>query len=305
MTDRFTTADGFTDGHLSDDALADIADARSSAAEPQQSAPVPAQHAFHLAECAACQAAVAATERVIAALHSPVAVEEPPPGLWDRIAADLDTETGSDAHDDADKTVHAQFLTAGTSTNNVADADRDSASDSTGGSDDSTTAQVHQLRPRSEARRAPWWGVFAAAAAGLLVGGAVIAGILNQDTAEEDTPVAGSSVGGATLEPVEADDFSGQAEMVEMEDGSMELTVEISSAPDPAEGYFEVWLRDDEASQLISLGAVTADSTTLQVPAGIDLAEYPVVDVSHEHFDGDPGHSGITLAAGPMEDEDS
>lgn len=306
MSDRLTTADGFTDGHLSDETLAEIAEARRSVTQPEPAASVPAQYASHLADCAACQAAVAATERVIAALHSPVTVEEPPPGLWDRIAADLDTESGSDAHEDgADKTVHAQFPAAGSSATNVADADQDSRSDPAGGSDDSTTAQVHQLQPRSEARRAPWWGVFAAAAAGLLVGGAVIAGILDQDTGEEDVPVAGSAVGGATLEPVEADDFSGQAEMVEMDDGSMELTIEISSAPDPAEGYFEVWLRDDEASQLISLGAVTADSTTLQVPAGIDLTEYPVVDVSHEHFDGDPGHSGVTLAAGPMEDEDN
>lgn len=305
MSDRLTTAGGFTDGHLSDEILAEIAEARSSVTEPQPAASVPAQHASHLADCAACQAALAATERVIAALNSPVAVEEPSPGLWDRIAADLDgpaldSETAEHDVDDA-KTVHAQFPTAGTSSNDVAHADPDSANDSA----DSASAQVHQLRPRSAPRGAPWWGVFAAAAAGLLVGGAVIAGILNQDAGEEDAPVAGSAVGGATLEPVEADDFSGQAEMVEMDDGSMELTLEISSAPDPAEGYFEVWLRDEEASQLISLGAVTADSTTLQVPAGIDLTEYPVVDVSHEHFDGDPGHSGITLAAGPMEDEDS
>lgn len=111
--------------------------------------------------------------------------------------------------------------------------------------------------------------------------------------------------GGATLEPVAAQDFSGIADMVQRDDGSMELTIEISNAPDPAEGYFEVWLRDEEASQLISLGAVTRESTTLEVPAGVDLSEYNVVDVSHEHSDGDPGHSGVTLAAGLMEPEDS
>jgi hypothetical protein len=113
-------------------------------------------------------------------------------------------------------------------------------------------------------------------------------------------------LGAASLEPVAAEDFSGRAEMVETEEGLLELTVEVSAAPDPEAGYFEVWLRNEDGSRLQSLGVVTGtESTTFQVPEGLDLSEYPVVDVSHEHFDGDPGHSGTTLAAGPMEPADS
>ena len=266
MTDRSATADGFTDEHLADEALAEIADAGRFADEPGQPAVVSAQEAVHLARCPQCREALAATERVITALQAPISLEEPPPGLWDRISAELDEDTASAEPGEQ------------------------------------PMATVHQLRPRQVQRRAPWWGVLAAAAAGAVIGGAVIAGLLGQESAEEEAPTA-SPVGGATLEPVAAEDFTGNAEMVELGDGSMELTVEISAAPDPADGYFEVWLRDEEASQLISLGAVTAESTTLQVPAGIDLTQYPVVDVSHEHFDGDPSHSGVTLAAGPMEGE--
>ncbi len=269
MTDRYNTTEGFIDGHLTNDALADISDPRSAA--------VPTEHTLHLDQCAQCQAALTDIERVIAALQVPNVVEEPPPGLWDRIATDLDDELDTAASE---------------STSIPSD----------GGEE--TAATVHQLRSPTEPRGAPWWGVFAAAAVGAIIGGVGIAAILNQGTSQDDPPVAASPVGGANLEPVAADDFTGTADMVQHDDGSMELTIEISDAPDPADGYFEVWLRDDEASQLISLGAVTHDSTTLQVPAGIDLSEYPVVDVSHEHFDGDPGHSGVTLAAGPMETEE-
>lgn len=271
MTDRYNTTDGFIDGHLSNDALAEISDGHSAAT-------VPTEHRRHLDQCAQCHQALTDIERVIAALDSPNLVEEPPPGLWDRIAVDLGDELDNAITDPRS-----------------VPADRA----------DQTETASRPLRPRPESRGAPWWGVFVAAAVGALIGGIGIASILNQDTDEEDAPVADSVYGGATLEPVAAQDFSGTADMVQRDDGSMELTLEISNAPDPAEGYFEVWLRDEEASQLISLGVVTRESATLHVPAGVDLSEYNVVDVSHEHFDGDPGHSGVTLAAGLMETEDN
>lgn len=286
MTDLSTPQGGVTDAHLSDEALAEAAGALTVQDEPSDlEAVVSAQEAAHLAQCTHCQENLRSTQRVLAALQDPIDVEEPPAGLWDRIAAELPA--------DPDDRVVA--LPAAEDR-----PERDSGADTPEG--DSAAAPVAQLQPRQNRRGAPWWGVLAAAAAGALIGAAAIAGILSQD--EEETPVAGAPVGGATLEPVEADDFSGQAQMVALEDGSMELTLEITSAPDPADGYFEVWLRDEDASRLISLGAVTADSTTLQVPAGIELSDYPVVDVSHEHFDGDPNHGGVTLAAGPMEEHD-
>ena len=296
MTDKPTPADGFTDGHLTDEAFAEVAGTAYSADESAQTVAMASHYESHLAQCAHCRAELEATERVIAALQAPVSLQQPPPSLWDHISAGLENDDGATI-------AHPEFSRGGSTPGSAPDPARRGAD---GGEDE--PAPVHQLDQHRDQqrqnRRAPWWGVFAAAAAGAVIGGAAIAGILGQDTEEQEPPAAGSPVGGATLEPVEADEFSGQAEMVAMEDGSMELTLEIVSAPDPAEGYFEVWLRDEEANQLISLGAVTADSTTLQVPAGIDLSQYPVVDVSHEHFDGDPGHSGITLAAGPMEGEE-
>lgn len=107
-------------------------------------------------------------------------------------------------------------------------------------------------------------------------------------------------LGEAQLEPVAYSDLTGQAELVRHADGSMELILDVSSTPDPSDGYLEVWLRDQDATRLISLGTVASTTTRIMVPEGLDLEQFPVVDVSHEHYDGDPSRSGATLAAGPL-----
>ena len=78
------------------------------------------------------------------------------------------------------------------------------------------------------------------------------------------------------------------------------LEVHVAAVPDAEDGYLEVWLRDEAASRMISLGTVSTQDAVLTVPEGVRLAEYPVVDVSHEHFDGDPTHSGTSLWVGEM-----
>lgn len=300
MTERLPEWNGSgTDGHLTDEQLAILADPRLGPPEPaadQIQARLHAAQREHLAQCAPCRAAFEATERALQALRDPAALHEPPAELWDRIAAEIAATP--------DRVTDGGFL-RGDSTH----------SDVTG--DEDRRAPVSELRPRSRrrgsrqasersARRAPVWVPLAAAAAGAVLGAAAVAAVLGQGDAEVQPPAAVPTiVGDATLEPVAAEDFTGRAEMIETAGGDLELTVEISTAPDPESGYFEVWLRDAEGTQLISLGSATGESTTFTVPAGIDLSQYPVVDVSHEHFDGDPTHSGTTLAEGPMEVFDS
>nr|WP_255545973.1 MULTISPECIES: anti-sigma factor [unclassified Nesterenkonia] len=249
------------------------------------------------------------------ALRDPAALHEPPAELWDRIAAEIaaiSEETrgagpspsgrGRPAEDRSDRDRPAEDLPMeDRSGEDRLDGGRPMASVSELGSRRRRRAGTAEHPPRR------LWVPLAAAAAGAVLGGAAVAALLAQnDPAEVQPPVAVTTVvGDATLEPVAAEDFTGRAEMVETEAGDLELTVEISAAPDPEAGYFEVWLRDAEGTQLISLGSATAGATTFTVPAGIDLSQYPVVDVSHEHFDGDPSHSGTTLGAGPMEEPDS
>lgn len=214
----------------------------------------------HVGSCAACQQVLDSTRRTVAALEAPDPLQAPPSELWDRIAADID-------------------------------ADGDAGS----------RTSVIELQPR----RHRWFVPAAAAVAGLVIGATAVGlggPLLSPGQQPVDPPTTPPPVvlGDAQLEPVASSDLTGQAELVRHADGSMELILDVSSTPDPSDGYLEVWLRDQDATRLISLGTVTSTTTSVMVPEGIDLAQYPVLDVSHEHFDGDPSHSGDTLAAGPL-----
>ncbi|MDO5663474.1 MAG: anti-sigma factor, partial [Brachybacterium sp.] len=48
------------------------------------------------------------------------------------------------------------------------------------------------------------------------------------------------------------------------------------------------------------LGALDGGHGTFTIPHGVDLAEYSVVDISLEHADGDPSHSGDSWVRGQL-----
>ena len=52
---------------------------------------------------------------------------------------------------------------------------------------------------------------------------------------------------------------------------------------------------------MVPLGVLRPGTQTFELPAGLDLGEYPIVDVSVEPLDGDPTHSGISVARGELE----
>ena len=69
-----------------------------------------------------------------------------------------------------------------------------------------------------------------------------------------------------------------------------------------ADGDFrEVWLIDREVTRLVSLGVLEGSSGTFTIPTGLDLADFAVVDVSAEPFDGDPAHSGDSIIRGVLD----
>ena len=59
-------------------------------------------------------------------------------------------------------------------------------------------------------------------------------------------------------------------------------------------------LADPELHGMYAVGAVHTGTTTLPLPAGLDVGSYPVVDVSVEPFDGDPAHSADSVARGRL-----
>lgn len=238
----------------------------------------------HFATCMRCRDDVDALARLLAALAQPVALEDPPADVWDRIRGEIGGDL-SDAPSEAD----------------LPSQDHPSV----------TTGRSHIAAPHDELkdrrRRKPRWAITAVAAAvGIVLGaggaalvGAILGGPEDPET-PEPPPVA--TIGEAVLDPTTKDSVQGTARMISSDADGDQLVVSVSDLPE--KGYFEVWLRDEDASRLISLGTVTSTTTTLPVPQGVDLARFPIVDVSQEDFDGDPSHSGVTVAAGPMAVDD-
>jgi hypothetical protein len=102
----------------------------------------------------------------------------------------------------------------------------------------------------------------------------------------------------AQLEPLPQHSAAGSARVVAGPDGSRSLQVTLDK--DEARGYQEVWLIAPDLSRLVSLGVMNSTSGTFQVPAGLDLSQYPVVDVSDEPVDGNPAHSSVSIARGAL-----
>ena len=143
--------------------------------------------------------------------------------------------------------------------------------------------------------------VTAAATAGLLVGLGL--GFLPESAPTEDgAPGRGEPTVQAqvALEPLGDVRAQGSAVLTE-ESGRRSLEVVITGLPAPPAGsYYEAWLIDRGVARLVSLGPLDTEGAKLPVPMGLDVAAYPVLDVSVETFDGDPGHSSDSVVRGTL-----
>ena len=230
--------------------------------------PLPADDATHLGSCAQCREEVASLRRAVDALAvpqlaAPGAAVPPPPGVWAGVAA----ATG------------------------VTTAPRPEAVDAVR---PTPTAVPPEPVAPLRARRSR---LLLAAAASLVVGVGIGAGAVALGTGDDD----GQTVAAAALDPLADNDATGEARVVERPDGSRVLEVDLSAA-DPDDGFYEVWLIDEAVERMYSLGVVQGGGeVTLEVPPGVDLTQFPVVDVSVEPLDGDPRHSGVSVARGVLE----
>ena len=65
--------------------------------------------------------------------------------------------------------------------------------------------------------------------------------------------------------------------------------------------YYEVWPIDRAVDGMFPLGVVAPGTQTVELPAGLDLTEFPLLDVSVEPLDGDPTNSGVSVARGDLD----
>ncbi|MGY1633439.1 anti-sigma factor [Geodermatophilus sp. SYSU D01186] len=232
--------------------------------------PLPAADAAHLEGCARCRAEVASLQRgvdalAVPALAAPRGPVPPPPAVWAAIA----DATGVGVRPRPE-------VVAGAGTADTPPAP--------------TPAPVTPLRPRRSR-------LLLAAAAALVVGAGIGAGAVALGSRDDD----GAAVAATALDPLEGSDASGQARVVERDDGTLVLEVDLA-APGLRDDFYEVWLIDEAVQDMVSVGVVQGGAqVALPLPSGIDLGQYPVVDVSVEPLDGDPTHSGDSVARGLLE----
>lgn len=135
-------------------------------------------------------------------------------------------------------------------------------------------------------------GILAGVGLGWLIGAAGTGGTVGQDPAVVLASAELDSFPGW-------DDAVGSATVEEGADGVRTVVVDLDATV-PAGEVREVWLIRSDASGLVSLGLLDGGSGRFVVPAGIDLDEFTLVDVSAEPVDGDPAHSGDSIVRGEL-----
>lgn len=138
--------------------------------------------------------------------------------------------------------------------------------------------------------KAGWFAL--AAAVGVLVGslGTVVA-------MDRDNPPP--TIAQAELEPLAGTDVRGVAQVRQTANGP-KLVVDVPGLPAP-EGYYEVWMLAPDASSMVSIGVLgSGEVNEFPLPDGMDMQQFPVVDISVEQFDGDVTHSADSVVRGEL-----
>ena len=152
-----------------------------------------------------------------------------------------------------------------------------------------------QAPVETRARRARR-GMFAlAASVGILVGGLGTYIAVSTDSSDSRATI----VAEASLDPLRDVKEPAQASVQQINGGQI-LKVQASGLP-ATDGYYEVWLLAPDAVSMISVGMLDAsEGGAFPLPAGIDLAAFPIVDISLEHFDGVTTHSSDSILRGKL-----
>lgn len=166
---------------------------------------------------------------------------------------------------------------------------------------DRDRALVVPLVPQRTSRRGiPAWAAGIAAAVALLAGlglGRLTVAEPEQDL-QPDSP--GTVLAAADLTALDSDDPRGDAEAVADADDVVTVSVRASSLGDEP-GFHEVWLINVDGERMVALGILArGDDGSFEVPRELIDQGYRILDISVEPDDGDPTHSGVSLARGEL-----
>jgi len=194
---------------------------------------------------------------------------EPPGDLWSRIAAEIGDTATNGLDDDA-----IDNLLIGRADAEVVDL---------------TQARTHRAKRGVRHQRRNLAAVAAAAALVFVIGLTLTGG-------ESDTVYIAQATTADMPEP-----WTGEVTAtVNASDGEVTL---VSTNEFSSDEPVELWLIKPDLSDMHSLGLVELDGreTTVALPAGIDVTEFSIVDLSIEPDDGVPTHSGRSFVRGALE----
>ncbi len=198
---------------------------------------------------------------------------EPPASIWEAIAGEVGIDADSDVDDDA-----------------VADPIGDDAVADVG---PGAPATVHRL-----ADRRPRWSTWALGAAAAVV--AVIAAAVVLDIGGGDEPDVLASVEVSSDGLDDAPVGLQTRATIEQANGARAVVIDASGVPVGDGEFLELWLINDDISDMVSLGMISA-GRSYQIPADVVLGDFPIIDVSVEPDDGNPLHSGRSVLRGRLD----
>ncbi|WP_162799130.1 anti-sigma factor [Nocardioides sp. 616] len=246
----------------------------------------------HLLTCQACRDSLAQlreTFDLVRASADDVGVA-PPDHVWAAISAEIARETEM-----PEGSAGTQLLTATPEPPSAEDPPRHAAG--AAGTTGTPAGEVVSLDRRR--RSVPAWLAATAAVVTLTVG--LGGGMILANGSDDETPPAASVVGTAELASLdERAAARGQAQ-VRRHDDRVVLHVDAQELGDP-DGIREVWLINLDGSRMVSLGLLArGEAGDFEFPEKLLDEGYRIVDISAEPDDGDPVHSGESLARGTLE----
>lgn len=278
--------------HLSDAELADIAFNGLDSLEPAERQ--------HVDSCPDCLVEADAFSSVGSVARSEDSLERPPEGLWEKIASELDEELSAPTREPSLGS-GVMSSTQGTRIDDSVGPGHEPNDVPVRGQQKSPSRKPVSTHPASrretgrgrDRKRTKAW-IAGAAALSFVLGGVVAAGII-QVSGRDSSDI----VEQAALEPLPGWDASGSARVKDTA-GKLQLVIDL---PDnQVSGFREVWLLDLAGTTpgLLSVGTLSGDQGIFDLPPGVDLSKFNIVDVSNEPFDGDPAHSSDSIVRGEL-----
>lgn len=231
----------------------------------------------HVDGCPACSTELAARRRVVAAGRRPPSHLQlrPPQRVLDGVLAQVGLARPSESAPGG--------ATAG--------GDRPTSAPAA-----TADAQVPAPRARGPVTGRSRRALALAAVVGVVLGAGAGAAV----TAAAGRAGEGGVVARADLEPLGATGARGTAVLRAGDRGDV-LEVDLEGAGSGPGSYEEVWLLDEPSGGLLSLGALVDGHGVFTVPPGaVPGGQAVQVDVSREALDGQPAHSGDSLARGAL-----